>query len=497
MKRQVARRLLSVCLALILVLVAACSNRNEDTAESAKASEQSTNAGEGSAAPTAESGTKYDPPIQLSTIRTIPSDQYFDEGENIDHNAIYDYYKEKLGIEIKNKWTVTNDYSNKLKIAIASNDLPDFFLAGANDLQQLIDNDMIMDLTEVWDKYASADTKSEFTKDGGRQMKTATFGGKLMAIPETNSPYNRTSYVWVRRDWLKEMNLPEPKTMNDVLKISEAFAKRDTGGKGKAFGLSLSKTLNLSGFFSGYHLYPDMWVKDAAGNLQFGSLDPRMKVALQQLQDLFKAGQIDPEFGVKDDSKALELMAGDRVGLMYGWFWNSFPLATSAVKDGKVVQDWAPYPIVSVDDQPALSPTTAAVPQYYVINKNAKNPEAVIKLLNEWIDYVLHPTEENGLLVFGKAKKDTGHFFYAINPIVVFSQDSNVVSGDLIPRALQTGDVSLLGKDVDRNARYEAAKKYKEGQIDGASWSQYLVAGEGGTMAQMYEAYKKRQILLR
>ncbi|MFD0713820.1 extracellular solute-binding protein [Paenibacillus sp. GCM10027626] len=434
---------------------------------------------------------KYDPPIELSTIRMISPEQYFDEGEKIDNNAIYSYYENKFGIKLKNKWTVTNDYDSKLKIAIASNDLPDFYRVPASDLQQLIDNDMIMDLTELWDKQTTELTKQEFTKDGGRQLKTATFGGKLMAIPQTNSPFNRMGFVWVRQDWLKEMNLPEPKTMADLLAISEAFAKRDGGGKGKTYGLLLSQNLSLSGFFSGYHLYPGQWVKDENGQLMYGTLNPSMKEALQQLQTMFKAGQIDPEFGVKDDGKALELAVNGQIGLLYGEFWHSAALQAGAVKDGKVVQDWAAYPIPSIDSQPALNPTTASVSTFYVINKNAENPEAVFKLLNEWIESQVKPNEDNKTLVFGKDKKDKGKFFYEINPLIVFSQDNIVMSGDLIPKALKNNDPAILGEDVDRLARYEAAKQFKDGTVTEMSWLQHMIAGEGGTMSKMYEAYQQ------
>ncbi|WP_158560261.1 extracellular solute-binding protein [Paenibacillus contaminans] len=480
-------------LSAVLLTLTACSGQSgTKTTENSASPNPSTSATTGtSPSPKAADPLgKYDPPIEMTTIRSMGPEQAFDPGENIDKNIIYDYYEQKLGIKLKNKWTVTNDYSSKLKIAIASNDLPDFYRVSAADLPTLIENDMIMDLTSVWDKTASKDTKSEFMKDGGRQLKTATFNGKLMAIPVTNSPYNQIDLVWARKDWLKELNLPEPKTMADLLKISEAFAKRDTGGKGKPFGLSLSKSLGLSGFFAGYHLYPQQWVKDASGNLQYGSLDPKMKTALKQLQDMFKAGQIDPEFGVKDDDKALELIANDRVGLIYGEFWHSAAFG-SAVKDDKLMQDWGVYPIPSVDDKPALSPTSAAVGNFYVVNKKAKNPEAVVKLLNEWIDYSLHPTDENSVLVFGKAKKDTGKFFWEINPVVVYSMDDNVQSGELIPKALQTGDASILGKGVDRNARYEAAKQYKEGKVTLPNWLQYMIAGENGSMAMMFDAYKK------
>ncbi|MFC5404509.1 ABC transporter substrate-binding protein [Cohnella soli] len=495
MKRN-AKVGLAALLSAMLLTVTACSSNNNEAANSPKASAPSASAtaSEAQSPEAIDPLGKYDPPIELTTIRSIDAQQAFEPGEDINKNTIYDYYEQKLGIKLKNNWVVNtvNDYDSKLKIAIASNDLPDFYKVGINDIKQLVDNDMIMDLTELWDKYASADTKSEFTKDGGRQLKAATFDGKLMAIPVTNSPYNAMNYVWVRKDWLKEMNLPEPKTMADLFKISEAFAKRDTGGKGKAYGLSLSKSLSLSGYFAGYHLYPQQWVKDASGNLQYGSLDPNMKPALKQLQDMFKAGQIDPEFGVKDTSKELELIANNRVGLTYGAFWYSAAF-DSAVKDGKLVQDWEVYPIPSVDGQPALNPASASVDRFYVVNKNAKNPEAAIKLLNQWIDYSLHPNNENNVLVFSKAHKDTGKFFWDINPVVVNSMDAFVKGGELIPQALKTGDASILGVDVDRIARYEAAKKYMEGEVTFPNWLQYMIVKEGGTFAMMYDGYKNNE----
>jgi len=477
----------SIVAVLLCSMLAACSsgvNQNEGKEGSSP---------DNKAAPekTVDPSGKYDPPIELTTIRTISSEQYFDEGENIDKNAIYDHYEEKYGIKVKNKWTVANEYGAKLKIAIASNDLPDFYKVPVSDLQQLIDNDMIMDLTELWEQNASETTKKEFTKDGGRQLNTATLGNKLMAIPVTNSPFNSMGFLWLRKDWLNEMNLPEPKTIEDMVNISKAFASRDSGGKGKSYGLMLSKELSLATYFSGYSLYPFQWVKDDAGNLVYGGVDSENKVALQQLQDMFKAGQIDPEFGVKDANRALELAVNGQVGLFYGDFWHSAVLHAGAIKDGKQVQDWAAYLLPSLDGQPALSPTTAAVPEFYVVNKNAKHPEAVFKLLNEWIESQVNPNQDNKVLVFGKDRVNKDQFFYDINPIVVFSQDHVVMSGDLIPRALRDNDPSILGEDIDRLARYESAKQFKEGVITGANWLQHMIAGENGTMSMMYDAYKK------
>lgn len=491
---KLKKMMLPIVMMLLCAMISACGSAsntggNGNKAEGgAKTGESWPGAAEGQAE--IDPMGKYDPPIELTTIRSLSPNQYYDEGETIDNNAIYDYYEQKYGIKVINKWTVTNEYESKLKIAIASNDVPDFYRVTVAELQQLIDNDMIMDLTDLWEQYASGTTKQEFTKDGGRQLKTATFNGKLMAIPQTNSPYNDMGFLWVRQDWLEELGLPEPQTIADMEAISKAFAARDTQGKGKAYGLMLSKDLNLGSYFSGFGLYPSQWVKNEAGELEYGALNPAIKPALQRLQTMFKEGQIDPEFGVKDDTKALELALNGQVGIFYGSFWHSAVLFEGAVKDGKVVQNWRAYPIPTVDGEPALHPVSAAVSNFYVVNKKAKHPEAVLKLLNEWIEVQTNPNPDNKVLVFGKDKVDKGQFFYEINPVIVFSQDEIVMSGELIPRALATQDPSILGEHIDRLARYESVRQYNEGIVTGPNWLQHMIAGEGGTMSMMYDAYE-------
>ncbi|MCU6712051.1 extracellular solute-binding protein [Paenibacillus sp. J5C_2022] len=492
--KSIGRSITLCCLAAILLLVAACSGTGtpapEPSSGSNSTNESKQDQGSQQSDQSAEKPgpfTKYDPPITVTTVRGISNKQYFDPGETIDNNAIYDYYKERLGIEIKNDWTVT-DYDQKIKISIASNNLPDFYNVKATDLQQLIDSDMIMDITELWEQYASEDTKNEMTKDGGMQMKTATFNDKLMAIPQTNSPYSGANFIYVRTDWLKEMNLPEPKTMQDVLTIAEAFSKRNADGK-KTYGLAIDKDLNmLTGFLNGFHAHTKIWKKDESGNLVYGSIQPEVKAALKQLQDMFKAGQIDPEFAVKNGSKVAEMYGSEQLGLVYGAFWYTLSIQKPLVKDGKMTAEWKSYQIASIDDKPAQNQATYRVPSYYVINKNAKHPEAAIKLLNVWMENQIKPDESNSILVFGKDRKNKGEFFYTLNPIMANLQDYHIITGELLPKALKNNDPSILGSSMDRIARYEGAQAYLNG--DGNMWYQWMVAKEGGTMAHLKEAYE-------
>ncbi|WP_214628043.1 hypothetical protein [Paenibacillus agaridevorans] len=67
--------------------------------------------------------------------------------------------------------------------------------------------------------------------------------------------------------------------------------------------------------------------------------------------------------------------------MAYGPMFFSLTLLDSRKNDPNA--DWQAYPIVSIDDKPAYSQTLAnAISNYYVINKNAKNSEAMFKIIN-------------------------------------------------------------------------------------------------------------------
>src|SRR5690606_10354693 len=102
----------------------------------------------------------------------------------------------------------------------------------------------------------------------------------------------------------------EPKTMQDILAIAEAFTKNDPdqNAKDDTFGIAFTKTFltdthfGTTGFMSGFHAYPTKWV-EKDGGLVYGSVQPEVKAALEVLQQLYRNGMIDKEFGVKDRAK--------------------------------------------------------------------------------------------------------------------------------------------------------------------------------------------------
>ncbi|MFD0620103.1 extracellular solute-binding protein [Paenibacillus sp. GCM10027629] len=490
MKRK-SKALLIVLFVLSMALTA-CGGTKEEAQKPAEPAKEQTQTTE---------TPKENEVIEVSTV--AQSDPYlkFDEGESFDKNAVYDQYEKDIGVKITNKWVAdVTQFKEKLKMTIASNDIPDLMLVEATQLKELTEADMIMDITDVYDKNATDDTKKFLTMDGGMQMKTATIDGKLMGIPSSYNPYN-FQYLYVRTDWLKKLNLPEPKTMQDVLTIAEAFKTKDPGGTGKPYGIAVSKepfkidtgVTGLRAFLNGYHAYENLWMEDASGNLVNSDIQPQVKDALKALQDMFKKGLIDPEFAVKDTEKEAELLYNNNVGLVFGASWTPAQLVKGAVKDGKVVQEWGAYPIPSADGKPTLNQIGLGVDQYYVISKQAKHPEGVIRLLNEWIvvDNTMNPTDDQKTILFGKDKKEKGSNYWLLSPLRVGKQLDN--NGEILPKAIGTKDPSLL-QTADQKGRYERAMKFIDGS-DINMWWEPLISGPNGAVSHNPKILQNKEYL--
>ena len=274
----------------------------------------------------------------------------------------------------------------------------------------MVDSGSLADLTSIYDQNASPLTKEVIAQDEA-VFNLGKRDGKLYAIPNTAgaSAYDQLPVLFIREDWRTKLNLPEPKTMADFAKIADAFVNQDPDGNGKkdTFAMSLTKSLmrsdggtgvqgfaGLAGYVNAYHAYPSTWIKDNSGQIVYGSIQPEVKVALQKLQDMYKSGQLDQEFAVKDMAKAAEAAAAGKVGMEFGLMWNPFyPLQSTVENNPKA--DWRPYAIPTSDDQPLKVATQSSAMYYWVVSKDCKNPEAAIKMLNLFTEKMWGKTADN------------------------------------------------------------------------------------------------------
>lgn len=448
---------------------------------------------------------KYSPGIDITFVRSVDDDLAANvlpktPGETIEDNRWLKLYKDELGINVKYDWTVkggyTDDaYKQKINVTLASGDLPDVAIVNASQLKQLADAGQIEDMTKYFNDYASPLTKQVYTLEGKSLLDSATFSSKLMAIPNAEGSIESAQFVWIRADWLKKLGLQPPKTMDDLLKISEAFTTQDPDGNNKAdtYGLAVTKDvyggcMGLDGFFAGYHACPNFWGADSSGKLVYGSVQPQMKVALKKLADMYKAGQIDKEFGVKDGGKVAETVAAGKVGIDFGEQWNSmYPLISNYNNDNKA--DWTAYPLVSADSNQLKVPLKFRTSLYFAVKKGYKNPEAIVKMVNMHLEKNWGATNDFNKYYMPQENGNVG--VWKFSPVTPYPPEKNLNAFVDIEKARQNKSLdSLKGepKAIERNV-----EAYEKG--DKTQWGWEKIYGVNGVMSVL-EQYKKNDQLM-
>ncbi|MBW7452661.1 extracellular solute-binding protein [Paenibacillus sepulcri] len=500
--------LIAVFTAAILVLTACGDNAttNKESDDSPQASNTSNdNTGEAAVSNAEDAKGIYSPPITVTSVMGL-SDQV-QKAVAIKPDVASDNiwtrgYEKELGIKVNYLWTVPGaQMEQKMNVAISANDLPDIIPANSRQFKMLVDTGVAMDITKLFDQYASDFTKEMMEADKQIGLNQATVEGKLMGLPQLNGAIDAASMIWIRTDWLKNLGLEPPKTMDDVMKIAEAFTKNDPdqNGVNDTYGLGLVKDLmggfaGLDGFFEGYHGYINGWIDDGTGNLVFGGIQPQIKSALAKVAELYKNGYIDKEFSVKDTAKVAESVTAGKVGMQFGQHFNPFyPLQDAKNKDPKA--DWQAFPVVSADSEPAKPMINGSAGTFYVVNKNMKNPEAAIKLYNYFYakDPAISPEFDPAYHGKNGELEKAPDQSFQLATMSTFYPQQNLFIHQSVNKYFKEKDQSVLENYWVKD-NVEQIEKYKAG--DNKLWSAYAWAGPDNSAFNVIDYYDKNNLFL-
>ncbi len=380
---------------------------------------------------------KYPETVKLTTVTSEYPSAVYPEGDDITNNVWIRAYKEKFNIEVVTDW-VSDEYDTKINLQIAEGNLPDVFHVNSSQLQQLIDADMICDLTEVFDTYASDRVKGYMEADID-SYESGMRDGKLYGLPQMHwGIIDQPDYVWIRKDWKEEQNLPDPKTMDDVVNICKTFMS-EYGGYGMAVDQTLDY-LNILAVAWGAH--PDMWIDDGTGNIVYGSVQPEMKDAVAAWAEWYKDGILSPDFTTSDFAKMNEAVVAGEVGVQPFYQWWGYNPGVDTVSNLGIEAIFEPYMIPSANGEEVTQSVFFANGSYTVVSKTCKNPEAAIKLINYYA-YMLDESVgvEDAETISAFTDNDIAHVvgaFRVLNPACDYDQYVNV------SKSLETGDTSNL-----------------------------------------------------
>lgn len=423
---------------------------------------------------------KYDELVTYTIGKNTPGSPRLPEGDTYEDNAYTRYLKEVLNIQNENAFEAANGdaYDQKVSMSIATGDIPDIMKVDLTTLKQLVENDMIEDLTESYKDCATDKIKEMYDSYGGRALESATFDGKLMALPSTQCA-NVPTMLWIRQDWMDKLGLEAPKTMDDVENILQEFVTKDPGNNGAGKTIGLVGASNIGGVYGGlfqmdnilslYNAFPGQWIEED-GKVVFGSTTDNMKKGLEKVSELFKKGLIDPQMAVREGDDVTSLIINGQCGAFFGpWWAPDYPL-NDAKKLNPDAQ-WTPYIAPVNEDGSVTAYTQNPASEFYVVRKGFEHPELLVKIasvINDKMVYEDYSKEE--LMNYTKQGVDTG-----VRPVNILINDYNATIDMYknIDLALKgEKDPESLGAD---KGNYEKCKEYLENPNSPSAdaWSGY------------------------
>ena len=323
----------------------------------------------------------------------------FSNGETIENNRFLDWILEDLNIRIVYDWIYSSEeFQRNINLHISCDALPDAVMVNEEQYRKMMEYGQLQPVTEVYQNVASNQLKAFVESIGEEGKKSVMVNEEMMAIPFPNLTASGINVMWIRQDWLDQLNLKAPQTVEEIGQTAAIFVKKEMGGE-ETIGIlgpgidyelfDIGKCcFGLSPVFSAFHVYPKYWTLDENGKLIYGSVQEEAKQALQVLKQWYQEGILDPQIFKRQNIQ--EVLDNGKAGIFFGPWWMAEMLKND-IRNNK--SEWKAY--ASPVDQRGqyICTMPSAINQYLVIHKKCKNPEAIIEIVNyaiknqnKWID---------------------------------------------------------------------------------------------------------------
>ena len=429
------------------------------------------------------------------------------EGQTYEDNAYTRYLKKTLNVQNKNIFMESEErYDEALNILVKDRNLPDIFLVSDREtLEELVENDLIEDLTEVYKSCASDKIQEMYESYGKELLASGTFDGKLFALPETAID-DGSQLLWLRRDWMEQLGVKEPKTLDEALSVIRAFQENRMGAEEgeDPVGLvcdpglvgTVSTSYSVDSVFEMFGAYPQQWIKNADGEIVYGSLTEETKEALGYLRELYKQGILDPDFALRAQNNIRDLVVNGKCGAFFGLWWTpNNPLMDEYRKNKET--DWEPYYLTADAKRTVEVYSTFWDSKYVVVRKGYDHPEIVMKILSVLFDYSRYEAED--------ADEVNSYFALNVDPtarplmINVDYNEATYMVTKHIREALYSPGNAKTREDLSaiEASYFDACKEYLEAEVPSVeAWAAYKsrISAVGLLVDANYRASEKKYL---
>lgn len=269
--------------------------------------------------------------------------------------GMYKALEKKTGITIEFIHPPTGQQAEQFNLMIASRDLPDMieynwinYMGGPG---KAINDNIIISLNQFMEGQTPNFTKlvtggGEFSDVYAKGTKTDK--NDFFAFPAFNVGKYRTFVgIMLRQDWLSDLNLSVPETIDEWTTVLRAFKQKKNAKAPLTGSVQFVTGDNRSGFNGAFNVGRGLYVED--GIIKYGPMEEGYRAFIQLLRDWYAEGLLDNDYPTNSDvvmnAKMTDGTSGARIGGIGGVMGTYLKMMETVNPSYDLVG--APYPVLN------------------------------------------------------------------------------------------------------------------------------------------------------
>lgn len=286
-----------VVLLCAFILAVGCSGGNKDTANDPSGNsrpdpgQDSTKGGE------TPSDDGKEEPVEIQIMAPL-----LQEVPSLD-NEYYTILQEMTNTKLDIIWVPDDDYNTRFDLVMASGDLPEVITIGdytRATLLQGIQNGAFWDLTDILGDMSEYPNLRDGMTPGS--WKYVNYDGRIMGIPRSRSMIDNG--IIYRHDWLEELNLPIPTTVDEFYETMKRIAQE------KNVIALLNDPLSSSSLWAGFGIIDPTYDED--GGLIRDFLTPQFSDLVRWYRNAYADGMMAIEYSALTNTDKFDLLTSGR-----------------------------------------------------------------------------------------------------------------------------------------------------------------------------------------
>lgn len=297
---------------------------------------------------------------------------------------------ERTGVNITFEHPPTGQLNEQFNLMLADGDLPDMMIypwqSYPGGPEKAIEDGNILALNDIIDQYCpNLKAYLEAHPEVDRQCKTDEGNYYMFPFVRGDSSLCVSVGLMIRQDWLDELGLEMPTTMDDWHEVLTAFKNEKGATAPFAFEYTTPSLREAWPFMYAYNAAASFYVADD-GTIHYGPAEDNYKQFLTTMNQWYNEGLLDPDIATAQLDQVSAKMSNGSAGASLGWNGSRMGTWTTAAQETDPTYDLepAPVPVLNEGDTPKMGPMDNVVVNNggTAITTSCEDVEAAARLLD-------------------------------------------------------------------------------------------------------------------